>query len=205
MLTRGDFGFQSHFDSPLILLSPGTRDWLQPSWRVFPDSEPTGQAGSFRGTHRLGLGQSTGDGHWPSVFGRNISGDMMLDRPMAPCSALCLATAALFLLGSVCNLLSSPCPHGLPRALHLSHPSPLFLLFSIRWQQTSKSSGLSSGLQPAGAKADALREEMEEAANRVEICRVPPLLPPLSLYLSIGTDGGTLRESLFPPGHCIKT
>ncbi|XP_037664179.1 rho GTPase-activating protein 44 isoform X6 [Choloepus didactylus] len=40
-----------------------------------------------------------------------------------------------------------------------------------RWQQTSKSSGLSSNLQPAGAKADALREEMEEAANRVEICR----------------------------------
>ncbi|XP_065754139.1 rho GTPase-activating protein 44 [Phocoena phocoena] len=40
-----------------------------------------------------------------------------------------------------------------------------------RWQQTSKSSGLSSSLQPAGAKADALREEMEESANRVEICR----------------------------------
>ncbi|XP_055973897.1 rho GTPase-activating protein 44 isoform X4 [Sorex fumeus] len=40
-----------------------------------------------------------------------------------------------------------------------------------RWQQTSKSSGLSSSLQPTGAKADALREEMEEAANRVEICR----------------------------------
>ncbi|KAM8817193.1 rho GTPase-activating protein 44 isoform 2-T2 [Rhynchonycteris naso] len=40
-----------------------------------------------------------------------------------------------------------------------------------RWQQTSKSSALSSTLQPAGAKADALREEMEEAANRVEICR----------------------------------
>nr|XP_048304219.1 rho GTPase-activating protein 44 isoform X4 [Myodes glareolus] len=40
-----------------------------------------------------------------------------------------------------------------------------------RWQQTSKSSGLSSSLQPVGAKADALREEMEEAANRVEICR----------------------------------
>lgn len=49
-------------------------------------------------------------------------------------------------------------------------------LFSIRWQQTSKSSGLSSSLQPAGAKADALREEMEEAANRVEICRVSPHL-----------------------------
>ncbi|KAL0596790.1 Rho GTPase-activating protein 44 [Plecturocebus cupreus] len=43
----------------------------------------------------------------------------------------------------------------------------------ILWQQTSKSSGLSSSLQPAGAKADALREEMEEAANRVEICRPP--------------------------------
>ncbi|XP_006863573.1 PREDICTED: rho GTPase-activating protein 44 [Chrysochloris asiatica] len=40
-----------------------------------------------------------------------------------------------------------------------------------RWQQTSKSSGLSSNLQPVGAKADALREEMEEAANRMEICR----------------------------------
>lgn len=36
-----------------------------------------------------------------------------------------------------------------------------------------KSSGLASNLQPSGAKADALREEMEEAANRVEICRVP--------------------------------
>ncbi|KAM8797001.1 LOW QUALITY PROTEIN: rho GTPase-activating protein 44 [Eudromia elegans] len=41
-----------------------------------------------------------------------------------------------------------------------------------RWQQSAKSSGLSSNLQPSGAKADALREEMEEAANRVEICRV---------------------------------
>ncbi|XP_069050681.1 rho GTPase-activating protein 44 isoform X8 [Lepisosteus oculatus] len=40
-----------------------------------------------------------------------------------------------------------------------------------RWQQSSKSSGLSSNLQPTGAKADALREEMEEAANKVEICR----------------------------------
>ncbi|KAJ8390691.1 hypothetical protein AAFF_G00100710 [Aldrovandia affinis] len=40
-----------------------------------------------------------------------------------------------------------------------------------RWQQSSKSSGLSSNLQPSGAKADALREEMEEAANRMEICR----------------------------------
>ncbi|XP_062447551.1 rho GTPase-activating protein 44 isoform X2 [Rhea pennata] len=38
-----------------------------------------------------------------------------------------------------------------------------------RWQQSAKSSGSSSNLQPA--KADALREEMEEAANRVEICR----------------------------------
>ncbi|XP_048411037.1 rho GTPase-activating protein 44-like isoform X10 [Stegostoma tigrinum] len=40
-----------------------------------------------------------------------------------------------------------------------------------RWQQSSKSSGLTSNLQSSGAKADALREEMEEAANRVEICR----------------------------------
>lgn len=41
-----------------------------------------------------------------------------------------------------------------------------------------KSSGLASNLQPSGAKADALREEMEEAANRVEICRVLGLLLP---------------------------
>ncbi|XP_068118013.1 rho GTPase-activating protein 44 isoform X7 [Hyperolius riggenbachi] len=41
-----------------------------------------------------------------------------------------------------------------------------------RWQQSAKSSGISTNLQPSGAKADALREEMEEAANRVEICRV---------------------------------
>ncbi|XP_005055930.2 PREDICTED: rho GTPase-activating protein 44 [Ficedula albicollis] len=40
-----------------------------------------------------------------------------------------------------------------------------------RWQQSVKSSGLASNLQSSGAKADALREEMEEAANRVEICR----------------------------------
>ncbi|XP_069808510.1 rho GTPase-activating protein 44 isoform X6 [Dendropsophus ebraccatus] len=40
-----------------------------------------------------------------------------------------------------------------------------------RWQQSAKSSGISSNLQPSGAKADALREEMEEAANRMEICR----------------------------------
>lgn len=47
-----------------------------------------------------------------------------------------------------------------------------------------KSSGLASNLQPSGAKADALREEMEEAANRVEICRVPgPLLSHPALLL----------------------
>lgn len=40
-----------------------------------------------------------------------------------------------------------------------------------RYYQSSKSSGLSSNLQPTGAKADHLREEMEEAANRMEICR----------------------------------
>ncbi|XP_051273541.1 rho GTPase-activating protein 44 isoform X4 [Dicentrarchus labrax] len=40
-----------------------------------------------------------------------------------------------------------------------------------RYYQSAKSSGLSSNLQPTGAKADHLREEMEEAANRMEICR----------------------------------
>ncbi|MGH0176760.1 UNVERIFIED_CONTAM: hypothetical protein FKN15_007192 [Acipenser sinensis] len=41
----------------------------------------------------------------------------------------------------------------------------------LGWQQSSKSSGMASNLQSSGAKADALREEMEEAANRVDICR----------------------------------
>ncbi|XP_069373372.1 rho GTPase-activating protein 44 isoform X6 [Paralichthys olivaceus] len=40
-----------------------------------------------------------------------------------------------------------------------------------RYYQSTKSSGLSSNLQLTGAKADHLREEMEEAANRMEICR----------------------------------
>lgn len=44
--------------------------------------------------------------------------------------------------------------------------------FLPRYYQSNKSSGLSSNLQPTGAKADHLREEMEEAANRMEICRV---------------------------------
>lgn len=42
----------------------------------------------------------------------------------------------------------------------------------LRYYQSTKSSGLSSNLQSTGAKADHLREEMEEAANRMEICRV---------------------------------
>ncbi|XP_046721512.1 rho GTPase-activating protein 44 isoform X10 [Silurus meridionalis] len=40
-----------------------------------------------------------------------------------------------------------------------------------RWQQSCKSSSHPSNLTPGGAKADALREEMEETANRMEICR----------------------------------
>ncbi|XP_071385846.1 rho GTPase-activating protein 44 [Centroberyx affinis] len=39
-----------------------------------------------------------------------------------------------------------------------------------RYQQSSKSSSHPSTLQP-GAKSESLREEMEEAANRMEICR----------------------------------
>ncbi|XP_072523814.1 rho GTPase-activating protein 44-like isoform X2 [Salminus brasiliensis] len=39
-----------------------------------------------------------------------------------------------------------------------------------RWQ-SSKSSTLTNKEQPLGAKADSLREEMDEAANRMEICR----------------------------------
>uniref|UniRef100_A0A8C0UQU4 Rho GTPase-activating protein 44 n=1 Tax=Cyanistes caeruleus TaxID=156563 RepID=A0A8C0UQU4_CYACU len=60
-----------------------------------------------------------------------------------------------------------------------------------RWQQSVKSSGLASNLQPSGAKADALREEMEEAANRVEICRV------LGLLLARGSvDPGAVSPQL---------
>uniref|UniRef100_A0A4W5R8S1 Rho GTPase activating protein 44 n=1 Tax=Hucho hucho TaxID=62062 RepID=A0A4W5R8S1_9TELE len=41
-----------------------------------------------------------------------------------------------------------------------------------RFHQSSKSSSQPSNLQAGGAKGEALREEMEEAANRMEICRV---------------------------------
>uniref|UniRef100_A0A674AG71 Rho GTPase-activating protein 44 n=1 Tax=Salmo trutta TaxID=8032 RepID=A0A674AG71_SALTR len=41
-----------------------------------------------------------------------------------------------------------------------------------RFHQSSKSSSHPSNLQAGGAKGEALREEMEEAANRMEICRV---------------------------------
>ncbi|XP_016318644.1 rho GTPase-activating protein 44-like isoform X3 [Sinocyclocheilus anshuiensis] len=40
-----------------------------------------------------------------------------------------------------------------------------------RWQQSSKSSSHPSNVQQGGAKGDSLREEMEETANRMEICR----------------------------------
>ncbi|XP_051570853.1 rho GTPase-activating protein 44-like [Myxocyprinus asiaticus] len=40
-----------------------------------------------------------------------------------------------------------------------------------RWQQSSKSSSHPSNVQQGGAKTDSLREEMEETANRMEICR----------------------------------
>lgn len=85
--------------------------------------------------------------------------------------------------GSICNQPFSQHSVSIPKT---SACLSSFLFFScfffpIRWQQTSKSSGLSSSLQPAGAKADALREEMEEAANRVEICRVPTLFAPILL------------------------
>lgn len=80
-------------------------------------------------------------------------------------------------------------------------PAPPDTLPAVRrWQQSAKSSSLSSNLQPSGAKADALREEMEEAANRVEICRVPlkgtrPGATPghVGVWGHQGTAGGTAR------------
>lgn len=64
-----------------------------------------------------------------------------------------------------------------------------------RYQQSSKSSSHPSSLQP-GTKSESLREEMEEAANRMEICRVrrqtrpPPLIyvPPAGFT----HDGATM-------------
>lgn len=161
VLASGDYfwSFQINLHS-LLLLSAGTHGWIQPDWRASLDSEPTGRSGNVDG---------------------KLGGCLLHPKgQLSPCVQPQLPS---FPLDNVCNPRS--CSHGAPGALYLSHASLLFLLFSIRWQQTSKSSGLSSGLQPAGAKADALREEMEEAANRVEICRVPPT----SLLLFTGTNG----------------
>ncbi len=60
---------------------------------------------------------------------------------------------------------------------------PLFFFFphAHRYQQSSKSSSHPSTLQP-GAKSESLREEMEEAANRMEICRVSHQSEPLEYY-----------------------
>lgn len=56
-----------------------------------------------------------------------------------------------------------------------------FWLRDHRYQQSSKSSSHPSTLQP-GAKSESLREEMEEAANRMEICRVSYQSEPLEYY-----------------------
>lgn len=61
-------------------------------------------------------------------------------------------------------------PYKIKCILHVLNLKNVFII--SRFYQSTKSSGLSSNLQPTGAKADHLREEMEEAANRMEICRV---------------------------------
>lgn len=63
-----------------------------------------------------------------------------------------------------------------------------------RYYQSTKSSGLSGNLQPSGAKADHLREEMEEAANRMEICRVSPQLPSRHISSRAAFWGGPKRQ-----------
>uniref|UniRef100_A0A665U5P6 Rho GTPase-activating protein 44 n=1 Tax=Echeneis naucrates TaxID=173247 RepID=A0A665U5P6_ECHNA len=51
-----------------------------------------------------------------------------------------------------------------------SNPDMTIVFIASRYQQSSKSSSHPSTLQP-GAKSESLREEMEESANRMEICR----------------------------------
>ncbi len=65
-----------------------------------------------------------------------------------------------------CWFLDSP---ALPT---LCSDSVIIILLTSRWQQSSKSSSHPIIVQQGGAKADSLREEMEETANRMEICRV---------------------------------
>ncbi|KAG9337882.1 hypothetical protein JZ751_027534 [Albula glossodonta] len=79
-----------------------------------------------------------------------------------------------------------------------------------RWQQSSKSSSHPSNQQQGGAKADHLREEMEEAANRMEICRSfdltvlkawvekPSFGKPLEEHLTVSG-----REIAFPIEACV--
>lgn len=60
---------------------------------------------------------------------------------------------------------------GPKKTKHRKSEVLLILRNARRFQQSSKSSGHPSALQP-GAKSESLREEMEEAATRMEICRV---------------------------------
>lgn len=102
---------------------------------------------------------------------------LLILREGIPWSTVCAVLWGWGRLGLGSSPAAPPWDHG-------GHPGPLgcghcsaLVPVPRRWQQSVKSSGLASNLQPSGAKADALREEMEEAANRVEICRVPgPLL-----------------------------
>lgn len=91
--------------------------------------------------------------------------------------------------------------------------SPVCVLY--RYQQSSKSSSHPSSLQP-GTKSESLREEMEEAANRMEICRVrhqtrpPPLIyvPPAGFTHNGATmTGPRNRSDSFPMIHflCFRT
>nr|XP_046193428.1 rho GTPase-activating protein 44-like [Oncorhynchus gorbuscha] len=61
-----------------------------------------------------------------------------------------------------------------------------------RFHQSSKSSSHPSNLQAGGAKGEALREEMEEAANRMEICRAVSM----SLSHSIQEVSGCILQRL---------
>lgn len=92
-------------------------------------------------------------------------------------------------------------------------PSPVCVLY--RYQQSSKSSSHPSSLQP-GTKSESLREEMEEAANRMEICRVRHQTGPLPLIYvptaGFTHNGATMtgprnRSDLFPMIHflCFRT
>lgn len=85
-------------------------------------------------------------------------------------------------------------PHDLRVTLFVGmFTSPLF----TRWLQATKSIISGTNTQALTAKADSLKEEVDEAMNKVEVCKVPPITRSLaSVARWTGSGTGPARMEI---------